>query len=263
MKMSLIYIILAACIFVAVVFIPGLTGKASLKQGKDPADWLSEIILGNKDLNPEKTIYEPFDTIEILGNSHDLTLKINTKDSNKIRSNSVFNYDAEVKNKTLTIKTKNNDSYIALDINKPKMVISFNDTKVILEIGGLKTQKLTLIANEKTELFVSGRKEIVNATIGGSYVSNSIDSLYIQGQDKSTLTLTDIKSNIIKGQLSDAEMAYEPNIQTDSMIVNLQGKSVVRATDPHLQQMLGNLKITGDKIYFKNYSAGVQVNVIR
>lgn len=262
MRKSIIYSSIAACIVVCVIFIPALTGKANLKQGKEPADWLSKVLLGNKDYRLTKTIEQPFHAIKIIGNKNQLTLDLGTGSENNIACDKPFGYEAKVENQTLIITLLMDDVFLKIQMSEPASALNFSNTSVYLRAGELKSNKLTVAANAQSSIYFTGSKSNLVDKREALAGTNSIDSLYIIAADETFMELQDLKTKSIDGQISGSELTYQPSVNTDTMRLALKGRSVVRATDRASMQQVKNVEIRGDKNYFKPHFLGNGVQLM-
>lgn len=253
MKKSYIYFSIATLIMLSAVVFPGISGDIHVDKAGNPTDFLSKIwTLGHK-VELRKTYPENVRILKINGNGHNISLRLYNSDdpqnyqikkSNQVDTKTI----GETTGDTLVFNFKDNAeltlSAAQLGISK----IILNNTKGFVT-GELQRTELDLIVDQgsKIMLFLPTK--------------DPISLLHLALNNKSIVNFLEGKVPVIHSTIQDGELNYSNNLASDSLIVNLKGRSIVKSESPDIIHELHTLIVKGDKQHFKEALVGRNVKL--
>ncbi|SFS93375.1 hypothetical protein [Sphingobacterium wenxiniae] len=253
MKKSIILFIAATGIAVSLYLFPSLYGNVIMKDNNQPADGLSKLWIGKRDLRPVKPLDSEITIVKIIGNSHDLFLNVGQADSSTLNSREVNRYRYYIHQDTLFIEMKGNGNLFVETKDKIKEFIIQNTNLRVVCQGEYPALKIAL--DQQTRANITSSEAFKGAFV-------TIDSLDIKAADESVINLAAIKAHQIKAQIDNAEMNYDSSLHVDTMVVALNGRSTVKSSNHTEEQKVKNLTISGNQQYFKKEFAGKGVQII-
>jgi len=247
MKKSTLYFSLAiAIMFICALYQP-LIGSVYLDKDGKPADLISKIWMQFFDVQTIETIPDQIKHLKIYGDGNHSTMIIYSQvDSTHINSDKLNKIEKIVVKDTLILKVR--------DIHIFGVYIKGNLSSITLN-------------NVKTNWNLKQMDSMTIIAENGTHVNNhftdtlNLKKLSLQIKDRSTFTVMPLKADKINAHIEDGALYYNSGLSTDSLIVNLVGKSVVRCEQPNEMQYVKNLIISGNKQYYKDHFTNKNVNV--
>ncbi|MHC8948045.1 hypothetical protein [Sphingobacterium hungaricum] len=249
MKKSNIYFSIAILIMLAFAFFPPLLGNIRIKERDVPADFLSAYWIKTFDYKTSSKLPDNIQFIRVEGNENYVQLNVNRSDSTVLNSPRPDQYEFEVKNDTLILKTFKKDMTFYIQSKQEIKSVDIRNTYAYLNVPN--QDSLIILGEDKSKIDMSHND---NDT-------SKFSKIFVKLKSESRLYFRNVKSEKIDIVLENSVFNYDSKLNVDSVSVNLVGKSTVKSQNSDEVQHVKNLRISGDKTYFKNEFAGNGVNV--
>ena len=253
MKKSILYLIVGTVVAISILYFPNLYGIVQLREDNRPANALSRLWMGTRDLRIVKPLTTQVTVLRVEGNGHQIGLHIQPGNTNFMNSSDVHDYRVERVGDTLILHASNGfDAHISLAV-PPKEVI-FN--KVIGSLNYRFDQtSLKLVANQHTRLTVRGGQ--------GRERRPHLDSIALTVNERSVVNLSELEVTDLSAIIQNGEVNYTTSLKADSIHADLRGKSTIKSDKREDNQQVKHLVVSGNAGFFKNEFAGRGVSIKR
>lgn len=260
MKTSGILLIVSLFLMGLKVVKPELTGIILLKENGEPKNSIVSFWMNAFDhKNTPDTLTVDFKHLKVEGGEK-INLEILPEEG---EASACFMFPESqtwrMAGDTLIIHAKNNlkGSYIKI----------YNDVKSLDVVGGTRLL-INQMKQGSLQIEVRDRSKLILVsnvwTSGGPDPADMrrLENLRIKASGESLVELSNLVATSVSADIRNSMLKYWSNLVTDTVQVNLRGKSNVKAMDWTQKSAIGTLVVSGDKTCFKPEFVGEGVRLV-